>query len=314
MEPRCVDVVRTLVVFGATGNVGAHVLSNLLDEAGGELHIRAVTRDPTALRKRLGERGLRPQLEIVQGELSAGAAVAKLTPIVAGAQRVFLCLPQRLASADMVLVSNALSDACHKEGVSHIVRISSARIDSNQSNSCRAPVYGGTPVPSQGPLGEAHVAGEAYTKERGIGLTSIRPTSFHSNFLAYDLPAIKSASSFASPLGSAAAVNWVSLRDIAAVAVRALLDPVLDGRVLDVTGPPSSTLSVAQMQALLEAKCARPIGYKEVPAPPVADMQGLWAFLRAGGFDINTNTVLDITGEAPQDFSDFLDSLDLSQV
>jgi len=312
MEPRVSDVVRTLVVFGATGNVGAHVLSSLLDEPG-ELRVRAVTRDPAALRKRLGERGLWPQLEIVKGELSAGAAVAELTHIVAGSQRVFLCLPQGLASADMVLVSNALSDACHQAGVSHIVRISSARIDSNQS-SCRALAHGGAPVPSQGPLGEAHVAGEAYTKERGIGLTSIRPTSFHSNFLAYDLPAIKSASSFASPLGSVAAVNWVSCRDIAQVAVRALLDPVLDGRVLDVTGPPSSTLSAAQMQALLEAKCARPIGYKEVPPPPVADMQGLWAFLRAGGFDMSTSTVLDVTGQAPQDFSDFLDSLDLSPV
>ena len=312
MEKRDSDVVRKLVVFGATGNVGAHVLSSLLDEPAGKLRIRAVTRDPAALRERLGERGLRPQLEIVKGELSAGAAVAELTHIVAGAQRVFLCLPQRLASADMVLVSNALSDACHQAGVSHIVRISSARIDSKHST-CRALAHGGTPVPSQGPLGEAHVAGEVYTKELGIGLTSIRPTSFHSNFLAYDLPAIKSASLFASPLGSVAAVNWVSCCDIAAVAVRALLDPVLDGRVLDVTGPPSSTLSAAQMQALLEAKCARPIGYKEVPPPPVADMQGLWAFLRAGGFDMSTSTVLDVTGQAPQDFSDFLDSLDLSQ-
>ena len=300
----------TIVVFGATGNVGSHVLRGLLDHAGPaearELRVRAVTRDPAALRARLGERGQRPHLELVKGELSAAGAT-EFAPIVAGAQRVFLCLPQALSAADMVAVSHALSDACQQAGVSHIVRISSARIDSY----CLE--HGGAAVPTQGPFGEAHVAGEAYTKEQGIGLTSIRPTSFHSNFLAYDLPAVKADSAFASPLGSAAAVNWVACRDIASVAVRALLDSAHDGRVLDVTGPPSSTLSAAQMQALLEAKCARPIRYTEVPPPPVAELQGLWAFLRAGGFDMSTSTVLDVTGTAPQDFSEFLDTLDLSQ-
>ena len=52
-----------------------------------------------------------------------------------------------------------------------------------------------------------------------------------------------STSSFSSPLGRNAAVNWVACEDIGRVAAVALLDPSLDGSVLDVTGPSASTLS-----------------------------------------------------------------------
>ena len=36
---------------------------------------------------------------------------------------------------------------------------------------------------SQGPLGDAHLANEEYCKKAGLGLTSVRPTSFHTNFV-----------------------------------------------------------------------------------------------------------------------------------
>jgi uncharacterized protein YbjT (DUF2867 family) len=100
--------------------------------------------------------------------------------------------------------------------------------------------------------------------------------------------------------------------DVAAVVVTALLDSKFDGMVLDVTGPPSSTLTAAQMKALLETKTGREIRYTCVPPPPLADMEGLWAFLRAGGFDFSSDVVLQVTGKAPQEFAGFLDSLDLS--
>jgi hypothetical protein len=82
--------------------------------------------------------------------------------------------------------------------------------------------------------------------------------------------------------------------------------------VLDVTGPATSTLTAAQMQALLERTCARSIEYKEVSPPPIPDLQGLWGFLRAGGFDLSSSVVRDVTGKEPQDFADFLGTLDLT--
>eukprot|EP00951_Prasinocladus_malaysianus_P010539 scaffold77356_cov19-Prasinocladus_malaysianus.AAC.1 len=59
----------------------------------------------------------------------------------------------------------------------------------------------------------------------------------------YDLENVRNHSKFASPLGHTAAVNWVTCQDIGEVAGVALLDSQLDGQVLDVTGPPSSTLT-----------------------------------------------------------------------
>lgn len=65
----------------------------------------------------------------------------------------------------------------------------------------------------------------------------------------YDYESVKSSRTFASPLGRTAAVNWVTCRDIGRVAAVALLDPSWDGQVLDVTGPPSSTLTAGEMSS-----------------------------------------------------------------
>merc|ERR1719163_123272 len=306
----------TVVVFGASGNVGLHVVKALLaaDDAAAEGRvIRAVTRDPSALRARLGTISSRSTLEVVSGELSApGVRAGGLTHILAGSARVFLCLPQALSSADMVEVSNAVSDAAKLAGVAHIVRLSSARIDLYLSEAAGSLERKGEgAVPTQGPLGEAHVAGETYAKEIGLGLTSVRPTSFSSNFVTYDLAGIKEKGVFSSPLGHEAAVNWVTCKDIAAVAAVALLDSSLDGSVLDVTGPPESTLSAAGMKALLERKTHKSIEYVCCEAPPVKDLQALWRFLRAGGFDMSTDVVRQVTGRDAQNFAAFLDELDL---
>ena len=74
--------------------------------------IRAVTRDPSALRARLGTIASRSTLEVVSGELSApGVRVGDncLTNILAGAARVFLCLPQALSSAGRLASDRPLS-------------------------------------------------------------------------------------------------------------------------------------------------------------------------------------------------------------
>ena len=57
------------------------------------------------------------------------------------------------------------------------------------------------------------------------------------------------------------------------------------------------------MAAVLSEELGRPITYEEVPAPPMPEYQALWGFLRAGGFDANSEgTVEELTGSAPTDF------------
>ena len=101
---------------------------------------------------------------------------------------------------------------------------------------------------------------------------------------------------------------------MAAVAYRALFDTSLDGRVLNVTGPPSSTLTAAGMASLLSQKTGTTIKYDEDPIPESEDMAGLWHFLRAGGFDVSISTVKELTCGEELDFGAILDGLARDQL
>lgn len=79
--------------------------------------------------------------------------------------------------------------------------------------------------------------------------------------------------------------------------------------VVEVTGPPSSTLSATDMAALLTQELGREIRYQETKPPPIPAYEGLWAFLRAGGFDRDTNAVFQTTGRAPIDFREIVRDL-----
>jgi uncharacterized protein YbjT (DUF2867 family) len=201
-----------------------------------------------------------------------------------------MCMPQALSAEAMCAYGEAVVDAAIDSGVEWLVRISSFGIDG---------------VPSQGPLGAAHCNCEEYCRKKGLGFTSVRPTSFSSNFATFDAPSIASESVFRSPLGETACVNWVHCADIGNVAAELLARPPSDRltpealaeghEVVDVTGPASSTLSAPAMAELLSAELGRKVRYEEVPAPPVEEYRALWRFLRAGGFARETDQVLRIT-------------------
>jgi hypothetical protein len=101
----------------------------------------------------------------------------------------------------------------------------------------------------------------------------------------------------------------VACSDIAAVSYSALFDSSLDGKVLNVTGPSTSTLTAAKMASLLTERTGVKVAYAEDPIPAVEDMAGLWQFLRAGGFDVSCDTVEEVTGRKPVDFGEMLDEL-----
>jgi uncharacterized protein YbjT (DUF2867 family) len=166
----------------------------------------------------------------------------------------------------------------------------------------------------QGPLGEAHKACEDYMRSLNLQLVSIRPTSFFTNFLKWDLPSIHAASCFSSPLGTTARVNWVHPSDIGDVAAAALCLPDWDGLVLEVTGPHTNTLTALEMQQILSAIAERSISYIESPLPPSPDYEGLWHFLRTGGFDHSSDDVVRVSGKAPERFDVWLAKQPLKHV
>lgn len=299
-----------IVVLAASGNVGAIVTEMLIGSvlAGLDGEIRLISRSRDVLNRLLSSN---PQYASNASTLERSIVTITsditnphtLEESLSGADRVFFCMPQSLSASDMVRVSNDFTDVAKKCGINTVVRISSYGIDAFQN--------GGM---TQGPLGEAHAEGEKYMRMHIKHVTSIRPSSFMSNFITYDLENIRQNSKFASPLGMGhnAFVNWVSCSDIAKVAHRALVDHSFDGLTLNVTGPPSSTLNATAMMSLLTSKCGRTIEYVETELPPIEDYRALWLFLRAGGFNVCNDVVKDVTGDEPVDFGDWLNTLDLS--
>jgi uncharacterized protein YbjT (DUF2867 family) len=296
-------------LLGCTGNINSLLLEALprivkdIPQAGG-YEIRLITRDPDYVKSVLSNEAAfsSPRLTFTVCEGSIGdciqvdddsSSIAKKTRMLAnlqGLDRIFFCLPQTLSSTEMIQYSNGFADCVVQAGISVVIRISSYGI--------------ARPDPPQGALARAHLAGEKYMREKCLSVTSIRPTSFFSNFLKYDVPSIKSTSSFYSPLGEVACVNWISCQDIADVAAHAFLNPILDGRELEVTGSKANTFSTTSMRNTIGEFLGRPVTYHELPLPDSSnDMKELWEFLRAGGFDCCTDVVLLVTGRPPVEFS-----------
>ena len=299
---------RSFLILGGTGNVGKHVVLALSQCTEVSAKVYVGTRQPEMFRSQhCSPTGSQVTVEPVQCDLSCPKSVASTVASVA-ANSVLLCLPQSLAPKEMETVSNAVVDAAKKAGAKRLVRVASLGIDGGDG---------------QGALGAAHVACEAHCHAAGLPLSSIRPTSFHTNFLTYDAESLRKEGCFRSPLGREAKVNWVHCQDIGRVAAVLLQREETPGRgdeVFEVTGPPEATLSAPEMACLLSEELGRPIQYEEVTPPPLPEYAQLWAFLRAGGFDcstgvasfnfkatqilctFSTGTVGELTGKPPTDF------------
>ena len=287
------DVVVAL--FGATGNISSHVISCLQkaspDNEMQAYTLRIITRTPELIRDLV----FPFKVEVVVGSIDK---VDRLDALLQNVTRVFFCLPQHLSASDMIMISQTFSKSASNAGVQTVVRISSYGMDEKSATTS-----------SQGSLGQAHILGEQCMRDCGLICTSIRPTSFFSNFLKYDFPLIRSSGSFCSPLGSDASVNWIACEDIAAVVAAALLNDSLDGKILDITGPECNTLSAEGMRAIIETTTGKHVMYTELPVPDSGDMKGLWTFLRASGFSHHTNTFEEVCGRKPIAFSDFVCTL-----
>jgi uncharacterized protein YbjT (DUF2867 family) len=84
-----------------------------------------------------------------------------------------------------------------------------------------------------------HRAAEKAIEASGLAWTFLRPNGFMQNMENYSLPTIKSQSAFYSSVGDSK-VAHVDVRDIAAVAVKALTEPGHEGKAYTLTVPPRS--------------------------------------------------------------------------
>jgi uncharacterized protein YbjT (DUF2867 family) len=188
----------TILVTGATGTVGRHVVGELI-QAG--QRVRALTRDPSRA-------NLPSEVEVVAGDLTV---TDSLVPALDGVTGVHLI---NFGGDDYGLLRNGqeIVDLAVKAGVR------------------RATVLGGW---DEGTLEPAVKAGN-------LDWTFVRPTEFMSNALHW-AETIRTEGVVQEPFGDATTA-MVHEADIAAVAVRALMEEGHAGMTYGLTGPERLTI------------------------------------------------------------------------
>jgi uncharacterized protein YbjT (DUF2867 family) len=211
-----------ILVTGATGNVGRQVVTQLV-EAGEE--VRAISRDPVTA-------GLPDGVEVLAADLGRPET---LLPVLTGVDRVFLFPLHGQLGGFLDLAAAA--------GVSRVVLLSAAAVgmDSN-------------------PLGAVHEATERVVAESGLAWTFLRPGAFMANDLAW-APGIR-AEGVVREFGAGLALPMIDERDIAAVAVRALLDGGHAGQTYELTGP--QALTPADRVKIIADTTGREVRFEEL--------------------------------------------------
>ncbi|WP_413788203.1 NAD(P)H-binding protein [Streptomyces chartreusis] len=212
-----------ILVTGATGTIGSEVVRQLA--ARGE-KVRALTRDPAAARVPSG-------VEAVPGHPGDRASVEGAMAGVAAAFLVGVFGPDD-AGRDRGLV-----EAARAAGVRRIVKLSSI----------------GTGDPRLAGFGRWHLPGEEAVRGSGLEWTVLRPSSFASNSLAW-ADAVREGTPAPNPMGEGQQ-GVVDPRDVAEVAVRALLEPGHTGRTYTLTGP--ETIGASGQAAVLGEILGRPV-------------------------------------------------------
>ncbi|MEU5432503.1 NAD(P)H-binding protein [Streptomyces sp. NPDC020719] len=199
----------TILVTGATGNIGGKVLARLL--AAGH-PVRALTRDPSRARLPAG-------VEVVGADMGRPDT---LPDALDGVRAVFLMsLGHNKRTHDAQLI-----EVARKTGVEHIVQLSTLGVAEVEEE-------------NDTPLGLWHRQAERALTESGIAWTILRPNGFMTHALGWR-DAVHGDGVVRSPVADLPEA-LIDPRDIADVAVRALTEPGHQGRVYALTGPEALT-------------------------------------------------------------------------
>ncbi|MFI6528357.1 SDR family oxidoreductase [Streptomyces uncialis] len=225
-----------ILVTGATGTVGRHVVRELID-AGAD--VRALTRDPRRA-------GLPARAEAVTGDLTRPG---DLRDALKGVERLYLFPEPDTAREVMALAGEA--------GVRRVVVLSSGAVTAGYDTSYHLPV-------------------ERAAEESGLEWTHVRPGEFAMNHVALWGPPIRTERVVRHPYPDLES-RPVHERDIADMAVTALLADGHTGRAYAVDGPAPLTLR-EQVRAIAAA-----LG-EEIRFDEVTPEEAREHYLRQGGF------------------------------
>jgi uncharacterized protein YbjT (DUF2867 family) len=274
-----------VLVTGATGNVGTHVVGELRARGA---HVRALVRDPQRAAVRLGG-----GVELAVGDF---ADPVSLRRALHGVDRVFLACAN---GPRQVAYENAVVDAAAGAWVQRIVKLSAVVADA------------GSPVM----FSAAHARIEQHVRECPVPSVVLNSAFFMSNLFT-SADTVRLAGQIFAPAGDAK-IAMIDPRDVAAAAAVTLLDDGHDGRAYVLTGP--AAITYADVAAHLSEATGRRVGFVDVPdeaaraamreagAPDwLADtLPVLFGELRRGLAAAPTADVYLLTGREPRGFAEF---------
>lgn len=219
-----------ILVTGATGNVGGHVVARLREA--GEA-VRVLARSPGKARERFGS-----GVEVIAGDLDHPASVAAA---VEGVRAIFL---NTVPSAEMAAQHRTVAEAARVAGVERIVKLSALGAARN----------------SRLALARRHHEGETIVAASGLAWTVLQPSFFLTNLLG-SLGSIRAEGRIYAPAGNGP-VGFVAPEDIAAVAAVAL-GGGHDGQTYVVTG--GATYTYADTARILGAVIGKEVTHVDIP-------------------------------------------------
>ncbi len=278
-----------IVLTGATGNTGQVIAAELKQR--GVPFVAMVHSE--ARRAQLAALG-------VPSAIGDFDDPESLECVLEGAEKAYLvCTPdERLLPRETAFIN-----AAKKVGVRHMVKCSAylATIDSESPNL------------------RSHGAIEKTLIDSGLAYTIIRPHGYMQTFTSFAWDTIQKAGVISLP-GGDGKMPLVDVRDVAAVAVKALTESGHEGKIYDVTGP--EAFDFYQMAATLERALGFPVTYlpsKEsslkmvmsalgVPTTPTEHVLKIFRMQREHKFD-KVHTTLQELGIQPITYEQFVRDL-----
>ena len=199
-----------MLLTGATGNVGTQLVKKL---SALNIPFRALVRDNDS-----GDllRSL-PNVEVVIGDLADESALHRS---LTGIEKAFLLTNSSEQAEELQL---NFVNAAHKAGVKHLVKLS--QYAASEDSPVRFLRY--------------HARVENRIKELGLSYTFLRPNLYMQGFIAFQ-DYIKNHGEFYAAVGDAA-ISAVDIRDIAAVAAKALTETGHENKIYNITGKEALT-------------------------------------------------------------------------
>jgi uncharacterized protein YbjT (DUF2867 family) len=271
-----------ILVTGATGNVGRHLLAQLSElRTAGASDVRALVRPGPGKAAHLPD-----GVEVVTGSLDDPDSLAAA---LTGVTTVFLVWPF-LTTDGAPAVLEAIGQHAQR-----LVYLSSVGV--------------GDPEEQLDPIFRLHAGMEGQIEACGLPRTVLRSDTLASNALGW-AEQIRTSGVVRGPLTAATAV--VDPRDIAAVAAGALTDDAHVGATHRLTGP--QVISRPEQVQAIGAAIGQELRFEEVPVqdaraqmladgrPPALVDALLSAAETRSASTLVTSTVADLTGEPPRSF------------